>query len=305
VTVVIALITFAAVALLVSYIAQPKPDEVRRRILEGTGQATESELRAERSFGRRLVRPMLQGLGSNLSRLLPQNLVHSLETTIVQAGEPISLATFLAIWALVSSAAIFFVVWLISTFPDWGFLRFLVVGGLIILYGIGTPYLLLRRRANKRKTQIERALPDAIDLLLTCVEAGLGVDAAFALLAQRTRGPLTVLLTEYLKQVGLGRSRREALEDIARQSGAPGLNRLATVVAQATAVGATMGDVLRLQAEELRAARRLKAQEAASRAPIWMTIPLALCFMPAMVAVIVVPSILHLIDSIHKLGLHT
>ncbi len=61
---------------------------------------------------------------------------------------------------------------------------------------------------------------------------------------------------------------------------------------------------MRIQAAELRTMRRLKAQEAAAKAPIWMTIPLALCFMPAMGAVIVVPSILHLLDSIGKLGLH-
>jgi tight adherence protein C len=181
--------------------------------------------------------------------------------------------------------------------------QLVVVCGLILTYGIATPYLLIRRRANKRKKQIERALPDALDLLMTCVEAGLGVDAAISVVAQRTKGPLSEKLTEYLKQVGLGQSRREALEDIASSSGARGLTRLAAVVAQATTVGTTMGDVLRIQSAELRENRRLAAREAAARAPIWMTIPLALCFMPAMGAVIVVPSVLHLLDSIGKLGL--
>jgi tight adherence protein C len=150
---------------------------------------------------------------------------------------------------------------------------------------------------------IEREMPDALDLLLTCVEAGLGVDAAFALVAQRLKGPLAQVFAEYLKQVGLGRSRREALDDVATRSGAVSLRHLATVVAQATSVGTSMGDVLRIQAGELRAARRLKAQEAAARAPIWMTIPLALCFMPAMGAVIVVPSMLKLLESIGDVGL--
>ncbi len=227
----------------------------------------------------------------------------SLENTLVQAGEPFALSSFLAIWGIVTSLAALAVFWLLTAQSDWGFGRLFLICALILVYSIAAPYLMLRRRAGKRKKRIERALPDALDLLLTCVEAGLGVDAAFALVAQRSQPPLSDVLTEYLRLVGFGQSRRDALEYISRRSGAPGLNRLAAVVAQATAVGTTMGDVLRVQAAELREARRLKAQEAAAKAPIWMTIPLALCFMPAMGAVIVVPSILHLLNSIKDLGL--
>lgn len=302
--VLISLLTFGAVALLVTYLAAPRPNEVRRRILEGAG-ANELSRRRSADGGpiRRLLVPGVRKVGTSLSQLLPQNLVRHVDRLLVQAGEPMPLASFLAIWAGVSALSVLLVVWLFRSGPAWSTLQLGMLGFLIIVYGSGLPYLLLRRRAAKRRRQIERALPDALDLLLTCVEAGLGVDAAFALVAQRTRGPLAEKLTEYLRQVGLGRSRQAALEDIAERSGADGLLRLAAIVAQSGAVGTSMGDVLRIQAAELRTARRLKAQEAAARAPIWMTIPLALCFMPAMGAVIVVPSILRLLDSIGELGL--
>ena len=300
----IALATFGAVAFLASYLAQPRADEIKRRILEGvTPNDIVQRRTAQGGPFRRLVRPVAGGIGSLLAKLLPQNLLRSLESQLIQAGEPMSLSTFLTIWASLSGGSIILVVWITRVLPGLGGLYIIALGGIIVAYGVITPYALLTRRAAKRKKQIERALPDALDLLLTCVEAGLGVDAAFALVAQRSKGPLAEKLHEYLRQVGLGRSRREALEDIAVRSGAQSLNRLAAIVAQTGAVGTSMGDVLRIQAAELRTMRRLKAQAAAARAPIWMTIPLALCFMPAMGAVIVVPSILQLLSAIGELGI--
>jgi tight adherence protein C len=297
-TALIFLTTFAAATFFALYLLQPRPDDVRRRIL---GAATPNEVARRRTVEggpvRRLIAPVLQRLGSALSRLLPQNLVRQLDGLLVQAGGRMSLATFLSIWAVAVGAAALLSFMVVRAYSDIGF-GIYVVAGIVMFYGLFTPYVLLLRRAHARRKRIERALPDALDLMLTCVEAGLGVDAAFALVAQRSRGPLADVLTDYLRQVGLGQPRREALEDIAQRSGAEGLTRLAATVAQAGAIGTSMGDVLRIQAAEMRETRRLKAQEAAARAPIWMTIPLALCFMPAMGAVIVVPSIVNLINFV-------
>ncbi|HXH22380.1 MAG TPA: type II secretion system F family protein [Dehalococcoidia bacterium] len=294
----ISLTTFLAVAMLVLYLGQQRsPDVVRRRILEANMSGDPRRRSVEGGPGRRLIRPAVQRIGSILSQLLPQNFIHNLERLLVRAGGRMTLATFLTIWLVVSGTAVLLAFTLVQRYPDLGWIRYFLAGA-IVFYGVPTPYILLRRRAASRAKKIERALPDALDLMLTCVEAGLGVDAAFALVAQRTKGPLAEALTDYLRQVGLGRLRREALEDIAERTGSEGLMRLAATVAQSTAVGTSMGDVLRLQAAELREMRMLKAKEAAARAPILMTIPLALCFLPAMVAVIVVPSILNIIDFV-------
>lgn len=181
-------------------------------------------------------------------------------------------------------------------------IQLFVFGGALIFFGVWMPYWLLRRRANARKTAIRKTLPDALDLLVTGVEAGLGVDAAFALVASRVGGPVAETFVEYLRQVGLGRTRREALDNVAQRSGAEDLIRLANTVAQATDVGTSMGDVLRLQAHDLRIERRARAQDAARKAPILMTIPLALCFMPAMVAVVIVPAILNTLKFVRDIG---
>jgi tight adherence protein C len=282
--------------MLVLYLGQQRsPDVVRRRILAANTTGDPRRRSLEGGPGTRLIRPVVQKFGSLLSQLLPPNFIGRVDRLLTRAGGWMSLPTFLTLWLVVAVTAVGLAFLVLTRYPELGLLGYLLAGG-IAFYGVPAPYLILRRRAAARTKKIEKALPDALDLMLTCVEAGLGVDAAFALVAQRSKGPLAEAFTEYLRQVGLGRLRREALEDIAQRTGADGLVKLAATVAQSTAVGTSMGDILRIQAAELRSIRRLKAQEAAAKAPILMTIPLALCFLPAMVAVIVVPSILNIID---------
>jgi tight adherence protein C len=295
--IVISVLVFGAVALSATYLMQPRQQVVRRRILEGAPTATlEPGKASSEGPGRRLIRPLLDGIGNRVSQLLPQNLVASLEHMLVEAGQPISLVSFVTVWSLFAGGSLTLAgLFLIRGAGGLGIVLAICSAAL----GVGAPYVLLRRRARRRRRQIERALPDTLDLLLTSVEAGLGVDAAFALVTEKSQGPVAEVFTEYLKQVGLGRSRRDALSDIADRTGSDGLRRLSATVSQSWEVGASMGDVLRLQASELRVERRRKAEEVAQRAPFWMTIPLVLCFLPAMACVVVVPSIIRLVDLVN------
>jgi tight adherence protein C len=171
----------------------------------------------------------------------------------------------------------------------------------LLFYGL-VPYLFVRRRVRQRQKQIQLELPYALDLLVTCMEAGLGVDAAFATVTEKLEGPVAEAFGFYLRQVGLGRPRRDALFEVGERTGAPDLVRLAAVVAQAEEMGGSLGDVLRTQAEDLRLLRRRRAEEAAQRAPTLMTLPLVVCFMPATMAIIMVPVVLNLLDFLGKVG---
>jgi tight adherence protein C len=130
------------------------------------------------------------------------------------------------------------------------------------------------------------------------------VDAAFALVAEKISGPLADTFGSYLRQVGLGRARRDAFADVAERTGVVDLVRVAGAVAQSEQIGGTLADVLRLQAEELRVIRRQRAQEAAQPAPILMTIPTTLCFLPATASVVIVPSILNLMEYLGRMRAH-
>jgi tight adherence protein C len=300
---IIAILIFAAVGLVSSYAFSPRENALRRRALSGMDES-QIQVVPDLHDGplKRLIIPSVRSAGELLARLLPQNLVANVQRTLAQANDPMSLSGFLFFWGAMAVSPLIILVLVVRLSPDVGFLRLVVLGGVLLFFGLFVPYFLLRRRARARIRKIQRALPDAFDLLLTSVEAGLGVDSAFAIVAERFPGPVGETFSEYLRQVGLGRSRRDALEDIAQRSGVNELIKLSASVAQATEVGTTIGDVLRLQAAELRAERRLRAQEAAQRAPVLMVIPLALCFMPAMAAVVIVPSILHLLRFVGELG---
>ena len=295
------LLTFASAALAVHYLFAREMHPARRRILETTDRSAARPVTAvDGSFVERMVWPAFTHFGELLGRLLPANLVKSVQVLLVQAGQPMTLQTFLTFWFTMASASVIFVVLILG--PSFSIGRLIIWGGFCLAFGFTVPYALLSRRAKRRRRQIERALPDGLDLLLSSVEAGLGLDAAFALVAERTKGPLAETFIDYLRQVGLGRSRRDALADIAQRTGAQGLVKLSAIVNQASEVGSSISDILRIQASELRAERRIRAQEAAQKVPVMMAIPLALCFLPAMVAVVVVPSLLNMLNYVGELG---
>jgi tight adherence protein C len=278
---------------------------VGRRIApaDQAGQAPSfNSRRTEGGLRRRVIGPGLASTGHLLSRLLPQNWIRGVNRMLVMADEPWSLPGFLGVWALSTGVGLAAVSYFISVTPKTPSLQRMLIAGLIMTFAAVLPYARLRNMVRKRRKAIIRALPDAMDLLTTSVEAGLGVDASFAMVTEKTEGPLSETFALYLRQVGLGRARQDALIYVAMRTGVPDLIGIAHSVNQGEELGTPLGDVLRQQAEELRLLRRQRAYIAAQRAPVLMTIPMALCFLPAMAAVIIVPSILSLMEFVGGLG---
>ena len=268
------LLLFGAVSLFTWEVVRPKADVISRRIMtEWAG--TTRDRRLSPSFFTRSVRPTIDRFGQRISKLLPQNFVRSIDRMLVMANEPWSLPGFLVVWVAVAAGGIGVFVWAVSSRPEITGLQAVVLAIGVIPFPVLLPYAVLRRRVKNRQSRIIRALPDALDLMVTCVEAGMGVDAAFGLITERTTGPLAETFALYLRQVGLGRSRRDALAYVAERTGVHDLVGLAASVAQGEELGTSMGDVLRVQAEDLRAMRAQRARERAQRSPVLMTIHLS------------------------------
>lgn len=299
----VALLVFGSVSIAAWGLMRPKEDVVGRRLgLEpGPGAAPDRPLIAE-AGGRGIFAGAFSFAGSVVTRVLPGNLVRHVDRMLIMANAPWSLAGFLATWAFSVGLGLMMFAYVVTSIHGITGTQMFMYAVLILPFSVLIPYSVLRRRVKSRQKALIRGLPDGIDLLVTCVEAGIGVDSAFAMVTEKSEGPLAETFALYLRQVGLGRPRRDALNYVADRSGVPDLLNLAAAVAQAEDLGTTLGDVLRVQAEELRLGRRQRAQTAAQRAPVLMTIPLALCFLPAMAAVIVVPSILNLFNFASTLG---
>lgn len=300
----IGLLSFATIGLLSWYLLLPKDRIIIRRRLgvETASAGPTSERRLQGGLLQRTLVPALGDLGALLARFLPHRLVGHIEHLLMVANSRMPAAVFLGIWAACGAVGLLVLFYISRSNQRLTLTQLILFGALILGMSLLVPYTMLRRRANARRKSITRALPDALDLLVTGVEAGLGVDAAFVMVTEKTGGPLSETFSSYLRQVGLGRSRRDALTDVAHRSGVVDLIRVAASVAQAEQMGAVLGDVLRIQAEDLRILRRQRAQERAQRAPVLMTIPMASCFLPAMAAVVIIPSALNLMDTVSRMG---
>jgi tight adherence protein C len=299
---VIGVTIFAAVAVAVWGLFHPRENVLSRRLQPASPAQTVKDRSLEGNLVQRVVAPIISKVGRILARTLPQNAVRRLDQMLVMAGEPMSTPVYLTFWTGLALFGGLLLSFIVISRPDISPLQLMGIGLPLLGLTAGGPYLILNRRVRNRQQSIIRALPDALDLLVTCMEAGLGVDAAFAKVTEKTAGLLSEAFSLYLKQVGLGRGRRDALTYVAERTGVKELVRLASAVTQGESVGASLGGVLRTQAEDLRISRRQRAQQTAQRAPVLMTIPLVLCFMPAMGIVIMTPSILNLIRFIGGVG---
>lgn len=274
---------------------RPKRSVVARRLLSSNSKQLTSERRLEGGFLGRVVAPMFTKAGNRAASILPQNLIRGIDRLLIAANEPWSLPAFMGVWMSAIFGTLAFILYLAAVQDVLTGIQLSVISALLLFFAVIAPYALVRGRAKRRQKSIVRALPDGLDLLVTCVEAGMGADAAFATVTERTDGPLSETFALYLREVGLGRSRRQALQSAADRTGVPDLIGLALSVNRAEELGTTLGDALRIQAKDLRDVRRSRAQEAAQKAPVKMTIPLALCFLPALGTVIIVPSIINLV----------
>jgi tight adherence protein C len=248
-------------------------------------------------FGARVMTPMLHGAANSLGKLLPKSMLKGVERSLVIAGEPMTLSGFLTMVLVSSGASLFFGVLIVSVSgASFGTMQLGIVG-VISFLGFFLPFYLIRSRAKQRQSAIIKSLADAFDLITTCVEAGLGLDAALARVAEKVQGPFADELTRSLRDVSLGKSRRDSLKELGERTAVPDLLQFTNAVIQAEAMGSSIGTVLRVQSDQLRVKRRQRAEEQAYKAPVKMLFPLVLCIFPTLFIVILGPAIITIMND--------
>lgn len=247
----------------------------------------------------RAVAPALLGFENFLLKLLPVTWVKATSQRLVWSGLDMRIEGFVLIWAV--CAVVFSLVgYVISS--DSGLATFWVVaataGG--AAFGVFAPQYWLSARIANRHYLLRKALPDALDLMVTSVEAGLSLDAALARVAEYHSGPLQRELDQALQDMNYGRARREALDGIATRTNLPELTSFINTMNQAEVTGAPIGRVLRVQAEQVRMGRRQAAEAQAQRAPLLMLIPLVFFIFPSLFVVLLGPAMLSILDILQN-----
>lgn len=276
------------------------PHQSTLRNLRRTGPAAVDlrELVLARSARERALRPMTRALARVAHRFTPSGVVEALERRIVLAGQPPAWPLERVLAAKVILAAAAAVVTVVVALGGLGTLRFAAAAVSVVVAYV-MPDLILHSWAASRQQQIETALPDTLDQITVCVEAGLGFDAAMSEAGRTGEGPLAEELVRTLQEMQLGASRSEALRGLLRRTETPDLRRLVHALLQAEAYGIPIANVLRTQSGDLRVRRRQRAEERAMKVPVKLVFPLVLCILPALFVVILGPT---LIDVMEFLG---
>jgi tight adherence protein C len=269
--------------------------------LRGEGQAIAYAPVKGESITVRVLGPMGNALGQRVAGMLPGGLIKAIETRLVQAGQPITLGGFLGVLVICEAfmaAMGFMLAASMGGFQGKGLMGF----GACLVLGVFMPRVWLENRVRTRQHDILKSLPDAFDLITTCVEAGLGLDAALGKVSEKVEGAFAEELGLMTREVSLGKLRRDALKDLADRVGLPDLTIFINAVIQAESMGTSIATVLRVQADQMRVRRRQRAEAQAYKAPVKMVFPLVLCIFPTLFLVILGPAAITLYNTLIKGG---
>lgn len=174
-------------------------------------------------------------------------------------------------------------------------------GAALAVLGLYLPNLWVSARASRRQEQIVNGFPDALDLMLVCVEAGLGMEAAFDRVGRemaRSHPLVANLLATTVLELRAGRGREEALRRMGDRAAVDQIRSFTTLLIQSNKLGSSIGQTLRIYAGEMRERRKMLAQEKAHRLPVLLSIPLVACMLPVMIGVLMLPAAIRVVRQL-------
>jgi tight adherence protein C len=298
-TLLIIIIAVVAIMLVCAGLAYPfvQEDVVHARLAQFSERPRSLEqMELSIPFSERVLRPMSQRMAGlmmkaerNQDPRERERRVSSIQARLNLAGNPHrwTPTDFLGVkglFALLFGAiALIFVA--IAGHPAASFLA-AIIGGIIGFLG---PDLYLSRLIATRQHTIQKLLPDTIDLLVICVEAGLGFDSALTRVVQKSDNPLTYEFNRVLAEMRVGRPRKDALKDVIARTQVPDLANFISAILQAEQLGVSVTQVLSVQSDQMRVLRRQRAEEKAMQAPLKMLFPMVFFIFPALCIVLMGP----------------
>lgn len=266
------------------------------------------QLELERPFAERVLKPLARTWMRRIARFTPKQNVERVRQMLLEAGSPTGLGVveFMGLrggMAIVLGGVAFFVILFTGsilrpvTVLGLGIPGIALFPGPLAFLGYMLPVFWLNSKIKKRQKEIQKALPDAIDLLTISVEAGLGFDPALQRVAEKWDNALCEEFRRLLQEMRVGKGRRDALREVAVRCGVEDLKVFISSIVQADQLGVSITMVLRVQSEQMRMRRRQRAEEQAHKAPIKMLFPMIFLIFPAMYVVILGPIVPTLFET--------
>nr|HID12456.1 type II secretion system F family protein [Anaerolineae bacterium] len=292
------LFVLAGLGLVILGLAQSRqPGTIEDRLAEfGTLERppTLEEIELAQPFTERVLLPLVRGLAQFVTRFTPQRSMEAIQHKLDLAGNPYGWGPreFLGIRLLSALllGGLGFTVLLLG--KNLSLFRRVLLAGTAVVLGYYLPVLWLGMKIRKRQRAIIKALPDALDLLTICVEAGLGFDAAMAKVAEKWDNELSLAFMRVIHEIQLGRLRREALRDMSDRMEIPDVATFVAAIIQAEQLGVSIARVLRIQSDQMRVRRRQRAEELARVAQVKILPPVAFLILPSIFIVLLGPAVI-------------
>lgn len=272
-----------------------------REIAGGSDADPEAETLSQRrdSAWDRLV-DRIERAGLDLADTKGQALREKLIAAGFESPSAPQLYTLLRL-ALVIVLPTIYVLWTLLDGDKISFFRLYLVGSIAALAGLFLPALVVQAKVDRRREAIVNGFPDCLDLMLVCVEAGLGLEAALDRVAREMTlaHPLVAkILTTATLRLRAGASREEAMRRMADDAGVDEIRSFATLLIQSDKLGTSVATTLRVYAAEMRERRRMRAEEKAHRLPVIISIPLVVCMLPTMIGTLMLPAAIRVVREL-------
>jgi tight adherence protein C len=252
-----------------------------------------------RPFFERVIQPIVSFVSLVFSRFIPSQNQHKLQHTLQQAGNPGRLKPHeYQSFHFLFTILILLLVWAVTALARKSISEQLTLMLLSMLGAIILNKVYLNNRIRKRKTELLKELPDAMDLLTVSVEAGLSFDSALLHVVDKSKGALSEEFRITLKELQMGKSRREALRALGERTNVDDLLTFIGSMIQADQLGVPISRILRTQAEQVRTKRRQRVEEKAMKAPVKMLIPLVFCIFPSIFIVLLGPAAIQIYQTL-------
>ena len=302
VIVLIAVFVVILLAAAMIYIGQRMPKEEEDAFVDRLNEFSQSgeavsldQIELSQPFTQRVIFPLIRRFGEMASKNTPQNVLLETNRKIELSGmatrfdAPIFLASRFVVAGIFG--VVTFLVLTLTTVkqPLPRALLFSLIG---LAIGYFFPQLWLDEKIKDRQLAVRKAMPDALDLLTICVEAGLGFDAAMSNVAKKWENELSRAFGRAIREIQLGKVRREALRTMAERIDLAEMSSFVAAIIQSEQLGVSMAKVLRIQSEQMRVRRRQYAEELAHQAPIKMLIPMVFLIFPSIFIVLLTPAAL-------------